>query len=295
MKRVISMFLSILCFAACAGSVFAATPAEDELGLSFGYQAMSLPSQEEIQESEARAAEMHRIVELLGLGHSDSSVRTNRMVDAEEQEEAKTIMEKYSSEWGAVSIFDQLAARTDSSTLALDLPVVAQETGYYCGPASAYMVLKYENPNLNVTQQTLAGSAYLNTTTSGTDFSTNWTTTMNAFSDHEYALLWGFSNDSDERAILMTDCAIATLTAGYGVIYDTVQYTTKTERLVGYPSALSSNVYHYVAGRGYDVSDPYRRICYYVDPNGAREDAYGEQEIRFRLLCTLMSTRGLVY
>lgn len=94
----------------------------------------------------------------------------------------------------------------------------------------------------------------------------------------------------------MTDSAIGTLARGYGVIYDTIQYAgTSTNRLVGYSNYLPNNIYHYVAGTGYNNNQPEDRICYYNDPNAGRPDAYGEQEIGFRLMCTLMKDRGLVF
>lgn len=58
---------------------------------------------------------------------------------------------------------------------------------------------------------------------------------------------------------------------------------------------LPNNIYHYVAGTGYNNNQPEDRICYYNDPNAGRPDAYGEQEIGFRLMCTLMKDRGLVF
>ena len=80
------------------------------------------------------------------------------------------------------------------------------------------------------------------------------------------------------------------------LIYDTIQYAgTSTNRLVGYSNYLPNNIYHYVAGTGYNNNQPEDRICYYNDPNAGRPDAYGEQEIGFRLMCTLMKDRGLVF
>lgn len=113
---------------------------------------------------------------------------------------------------------------------------------------------------------------------------------------NDYQILWGSPSDPTDRAILMTDSAIGTLARGYGVIYDTIQYAgTSTNRLVGYSNYLPNNIYHYVAGTGYNNNQPEDRICYYNDPNAGRPDAYGEQEIGFRLMCTLMKDRGLVF
>lgn len=82
--------------------------------------------------------------------------------------------------------------------------------------------------------------------------------------------------------------------SGYGVVYNTVQYKNETARLKGY-SNISRDIYHYVAGEGYDSSDPSNRICYYVDPNKLTYNGYGRQDISYKTMGELCKTRGLVY
>ena len=140
----------------------------------------------------------------------------------------------------------------------LDIPALSQENGYYCGPASAQMILRGED--VYVTQDDLAED--LGTNSEGTSFGSNWESALNEYSDNDYQILWGSPSDPTDRAILMTDSAIGTLARGYGVIYDTIQYAgTSTNRLVGYSNYLPNNIYHYVAGTCLLYTSPSPRDC----------------------------------
>lgn len=65
----------------------------------------------------------------------------------------------------------------------------AQETNYYCGPASAWVALKYQGAGNNyfgatLIQSNLATSFWLNTSSSsGTPLGSNWTHTLNSWTD----------------------------------------------------------------------------------------------------------------
>lgn len=294
------LLCTILATASLLSFSVGAIAIEDEIELNVGVnQGVILPTAEEIQRSEEKAADMARLVWLLGLNQPTAeeaaSRSASRIMTQSERDEAAAIMAKYSSVVNPNSVLEGASLmRANPVTKILNFTTTQQINGHYCGPASAYMVLKYEGQN--VTQSGLAKE--LGTTTAGTDFGKNWETGMNYYSDHSYAVMWGFSNDSTERAIQMTDAAIGTIASGYGVIYDTIQYSgTSTNRLKGYPNYLASTIYHYVAGRGYSTTDPSNRVCYYTDPTNSTTytDAYGPQTIGFRLMCTLIKDRGLVF
>lgn len=290
---VLSMFFSLFCATSLAYS-----KTEEE-------QIFMKPTKEELLASEQKAADMSRLVNLLGLGYGNNS---QNCISSLRQKEADEIIAKYSSTKSPASVFAMSENSNSNASMVatatyktLSLAAVAQGTSYYCGPASAYMVLKKEGKsNFHyVTQNYLAGSASsptrLQTQYYGqTPFGTNWDDTMTFFSNHTYSRLWGDPNDSTSRAILLTDSAIGTIASGYGVIYDTVQYPSSSNRLVGY-SNLSSTMYHYVAGEGYNTADPYNRVCLYVDPNGSNQSAFGHHQIGFRLMCRLVKDRGIVF
>jgi len=269
-------------------------------------QPVFAPTTAEIQASEEKVADMSRLVEILGLNQkteneisANSSRLQSKQITTSEKNEAMQITKKYNksispnSVLSQPSISDSLSPASIPTSNFLSMPTVAQANGYYCGPASAYLVLGHQG--CNVRQSGLAGNNYLQTDKyQSTPFGNNWTTTMNAYSDHTYNLLWGSSSDTTARAIELTDTAIGTIATGDGVIYDTIQYPSSAARLVGYPSSISATIYHYVAGEGYDASNSSSRVCYYNDPNGARPAAFGHQTIGFRLMCTIIKDRGLI-
>ena len=298
MKKIVSILLVFAMFVLCSFGAFA----DDSSVSSSAYELPSSqdiipPTDEEILAGEQKAADMQRLVELLGLGYKDPSESqvTMQTVDNaltdEEVSELQSLLDKYGvNEYTSISTLS-----ADSVTRAirrLNIPLVSQDNGYYCGPASAQMILRGEG--IYLTQTQLASD--LGTNSDGTSFGANWTNALNKYSDNNYQILWGSPSDSTDRAILMTDSAIGTLARGYGVVYDTIQYAgTSTNRLVGYNNYLPNNIYHYVAGTGYNNNQPEDRICYYNDPNSARPGAYGQHEIGFRLMCTLIKDRGLVF
>ena len=296
MKKVFSILLALAMAVLCLFGAFA----NEDTGRAYelpSSQGVIPPTEEEILAGEQKAADMHRLVELLGLGYGNcSEIQSASRVGGsalsnEEMSELQAILEEY----GTNEYTSVLPLSTNSVTRQikrLDIPALSQKNGYYCGPASAQMILRGED--VYVTQDDLADD--LETNSEGTSFGSNWESALNEYSDNDYQILWGSPSDPTDRAILMTDSAIGTLARGYGVIYDTIQYAgTSTNRLVGYSNYLPNNIYHYVAGTGYNNNQPEDRICYYNDPNAGRPDAYGEQEIGFRLMCTLMKDRGLVF
>lgn len=303
-KLIPSVLTAMLLFTMLCGGAFAADSVEENIkdgsnpDSEYNYQPMTPPTEAELAEAEESAAEMTRVVELLGLGYRETTrsadAEGEHTVSPEDYAEAIAILEKY----GPVRPQSPLSAIAGgvriSSYTNLNFTPVKQSNGYYCGPASAYMVLKDEG--CSVTQSGLAGNSFLQTDRySQTPFDSNWETTMNYYSNHTYRRMWGDSGDSTNKAIELTDAAITTLYSSYGVIYDTIQYPSKRDRLAGYPLDLQNTVYHYVAGEGYNAANASNRLCLYVDPNGARPDAYGHQEIGFRLMATLVKDRGIVY
>lgn len=137
----------------------------------------------------------------------------------------------------------------------------------------------------NVSQSKMA--SLMDTDVNGTYLS-NIPKGLNHYMPNNYKYYQTDGSNSTAEAIKMTNSAIGTLSSGYGVVYDTVQRARGSARLVGY-SNLTRDVYHYIAGEGYDVTDASNRKCYYVDPHNTRTDAYGHHTIAFRTLCTLMS------
>lgn len=294
MKRCISLVIAFGLILSLNGFAFATND-----NSMFEEQIFTLPTKEELLASEQKTKDMSRLVELLGLGYGNVKSQTCSLAA---RMEAKEIMAKYSSAPSPYSVLSKWdSTKAISSYLNLSLPQHIQSETYYCGPASAIMVLKKEGKSNThyITQNYLAGSTLSPTRLQTnyyhqTPFDSNWDNTMTFYSNHTYSRMMGDPYDSTNHAIALTNSAIGTLASGYGVIYDTVQYQYGTARLVGYNS-LTHDMYHYVAGEGYDTADPYNRLCLYVDPNGDNASAVGHRQIGFRLMCTLVKDRGIVF
>jgi len=100
---------------------------------------------------------------------------------------------------------------------------VQQQTDYYCGPATAYMILKYRGFSTSayagesVSQNNLAGASYLKTNSQG--LTTTW-----PYSESGY-----FINDMSRGLNRWT---IGTLTGGYSI--DQLGSSAELQNIVGY-------------------------------------------------------------
>ena len=293
-KRLLLFSLVVAMFLTSAVSIHAIENVEEpEANLN---QEMTLPTEEQILAAEEKTEDMSRLVELLGLSESYQR-RNNSIMTDDDMSEAIAIIEKYNNgELPENSILTgNRYLRAPRKQKWLDnMVLVKQSNGYYCGPASAYMVLKAAGAK-NITQAILAKS--LGTNTAGTGLGDKWPDTLNAYANHYYSIKWAGAY----TPIDITDSAIGTLASGYGVVYNTIQYnsdkqkTKPQDRLIGYPSYLASDIYHYVAGYGFDASNPNYRYCYYMDSTNVRDSAYGTHYIPFGTMYTLIKDRGLIF
>lgn len=187
----------------------------------------------------------------------------------------------------------------------LNLPGAVQETDYYCGPASGYAVLR--GRGISVTQSKLAD--LMDTNRDGTILG-NVAPALNTYNGQngnqfKYSLYTGpklsgspqANMDATTWAINMTNNAITTIMGGYGVIYDVHQVKGSSNYLSGYSSngVASSTMWHYVAGEGYDSSDPSNRICYYYDSNNKKYFEDRHLHVPFRVMAVLINDLGLIF
>lgn len=133
------------------------------------------------------------------------------------------------------------------SAAAVEVPITrrAQETGYYCGPASVQSVLG--GKNINVSQSTLA--AQMGTTTAGTAVYKIAETLRNygaGYYNYEY-ISSAFPNNY-EKAIK----------AGYAVVLN-----VNTQNMYGYNGRA---LQHYIVGFGYEYLTSTYRELWYFDP-----------------------------
>ncbi|MBM4575916.1 hypothetical protein GS415_08790 [Rhodococcus hoagii] len=174
--------------------------------------------------------------------------------------------------------------------LPYDRSIVRQETGYWCGPASAQVVLN--SRGIHVDDSTLAQE--IGTTWNGTDFIGQIERVLDArVPDARYTLVQ-MPNDpptADQCARLWRDI-VRSIDAGWGVIVNIVAPPSNYPRAVA-PSTISpaysgGTVYHYMTVMGYDVE---QRSVWIAD-SGFNPFGYW---LGFDQLATLIPPKGYCY
>lgn len=182
---------------------------------------------------------------------------------------------------------------------SLALTLVAQETKYYCGPASAYMCLKYKGVTRHprtgaaLTQQNLAST--LGTTTSGTDFNrmpgglNEW---LGSGWNFSYVNRWAPSS-GDVMLLTKTDVVL-----DWPVVYD-LHITGSTLIYNWRNCGQDCNIWHYIAGAGYNEGtnkviyyDPYDRKKFYPATTWNPYGVYDEYTDR---MSAAMRERGMTW
>lgn len=217
-----------------------------------------------------------------------------------------SIKKNYINEYGnfnrsnSTTVVGATAATVGSTTYGvLSIPCVAQTQTWYCGPASAYNVLSgygiTTNPSdgRSLTQTNLATD--LGALSTGAAFSGTWSSTMNSWLGSSfYYAQWASSsaNVSSWISGLMTKTVADVHYSGLGVIYDTHQTSSDTtNRLVGY-TTVTTDVWHYVAGDGYDTTSS---LVHYADCNVYRSSAFGSHWISSSIMGNVTWDRGMVW
>lgn len=163
----------------------------------------------------------------------------------------------------------------------LGVPVIGQETTYYCGPASAQQLLDYIG--VPPSQSMLASD--LHTTTDGTPWTGYWEPTLESYTGVGWTAL---SGPSESNLFYYTQLDVD----GYWpLIYDTVQNSSN-----GYlPGYSSGTIYHYVTGDGYMIDDQNVKWVHYADPNKFRSGAFGYHWVTNNDMWKKVRDRGIVW
>ncbi|WHH57662.1 C39 family peptidase [Petroclostridium sp. X23] len=235
------------------------------------------------------------------------SISNSKSVTAKDIAKVKDYIKKYapdsveddyiSKEKGDISV----SAIGDWQSKNLHLPGEVQEYGNYCAPASIQAILKHKG--LSKTQTELAKLCGIVPNGSGTILykvapALNYYNKASGRSNlsYKYYTLLPSAVQASEWNVKMADSAIATIVGNYGVVYDVHQVKGSAHYLQGYSTMVSGNIYHYVAGEGFDSSDPSNRICYYYDSNNLK-DNLGDRHmhVTFQTMGVLTNDMGLVY
>lgn len=295
MKRVISIFLVVAVVSSfCIVANAAGGKESGKLGTQTIYDHTYAAK---------KAIAVERIMEI-----REKYLENNGVISNEERVELRRLINEFYPNAQVEDYLPPMNSTTrsnpgDYQSLNLNLPGRLQETGYYCAPASGYAVLS--GRGISVTQNELAEK--MNTTTDGTGFyevndALNEYNGVNGNRFH-YAELVGYqlsgeSMTATEWAIQFSNAAISTLLGEYGVIYNVHQVAGSSNYLTGYANSsgvAAGTVWHFVAGEGFDSSDPSNRICYYYDTNNKSGLGTHHMEISFRVMAVLCNDRGLIY
>ncbi|MBS5915588.1 MAG: C39 family peptidase [Clostridiales bacterium] len=174
----------------------------------------------------------------------------------------------------------------DGEQKYLPMPYEYQITGYYCGPATAVNIVNGYNRYSRITQNRAA--ALLGTDEKkGTPLGTNWKNVLNStYMGKNYNIAWGYPGWAADLA----DKSIRTIRGGRGVALN-VLMDSSTGYLPGYSYGT---IYHYVAGYGFDSSDPSRRYISYLDVNN-QAGPQGAHRVSYQLMGRCTQRRGLVW
>ena len=183
----------------------------------------------------------------------------------------------------------------------LNLPGKLQEKGHYCGPASGYAVLK--GLGIAVTQSELAKK--MGTTTDGTGLEAV-EPALNSYSGRngkkfKYATLKGYQLTGKKMTAAQwekefVNAAVTTTAGGYGVIYDVHQVAGSKNFLQGYDNKgrARSEIFHYVAGEGWDKKTYPTLHCLYYDSNRLDLGTH-HMHVTFSTMAVLCNDRGVIY
>lgn len=174
--------------------------------------------------------------------------------------------------------------------LAFDPNIIPQETGYWCGPASAQIVLAIRK--ISVAEADLAREC--GTTEGGTDSVQLVERCLDArMPQANYTSVW-MPNDPptrDQKELLWRNLT-QSIDAGYGLVMNFVAPPNNYPRGVkGSPNLAygGGTVYHYVACVGYDDTPP--RSVKIADPGFRPFQAW----ISFDQCATLIPPKGYIY
>lgn len=177
--------------------------------------------------------------------------------------------------------------------LPYDRTIVGQETSYWCGPASAQVVLN--SRGIHVDEAQLARE--IGTTWNGTDFVGLIERVLDArVPDARYTSV-AMPNDppTGEQCERLWRDLVRSIDAGWGVIANVVAPPSNYPRAVA-PSTISpayggGDVYHYFTVMGYDDAGPVGRAVWIAD-SGFPPFGYW---MSFDQLCTLIPPKGYAY
>lgn len=228
--------------------------------------------------AEKKLAETHRLLE----------IKNNIKEAKATKKDYEDALKKFRQEFAAPGDIQPLGIVISN---VLGVATVSQETAQYCGPASAYMLLKFHGVSSKATDRTKTLTQAnlardLGTDVDGTGWTGTWGTTLKNWLGYSYYACLNNPTENDVWAATVGD-----VDNWYPVIYDTVMNSTN-----GYlPGYSSGTVYHYICGDGYQTDDYDYQLIHYVDPNGYRTGTLGPHWVNYDQMYKCVRSRGLIW
>jgi hypothetical protein len=172
----------------------------------------------------------------------------------------------------------------------------AQETPYFCGPASAWVALKWLSAgnsysgNLTLNQTNLGSSSWLNTNNpNGTGRGSNWTHTLNSWKDGTDSGWYIVANFGASASATDVASKFATdIDLDYVPVMN-VYMTPSRGLLPGWQSY--TEVWHYVPGRGYSQYGDYLDYIEVFQPVGLGP----KYNITKEFFAAIVSSYGMIW
>lgn len=135
--------------------------------------------------------------------------------------------------------------------LPYNISIVPQETGYWCGPAAAQVIL--DSLGIRVSEQDMANR--MRTHQGGTDSLDLVAPVLNKFTDAGYKVTWLWNDPpTASQTAKLWDDIVGSIDAGYGVHGNLIaprnNYPRGTRGSAS-PAYSGGTVYHYIAIMGY--------------------------------------------
>lgn len=266
--KLLGVLLTVAVCAASALAAFADGP---------NPQPVSKPSARELARGDKKAAETDHMLRMF-----------DRYLEGKASYEAlEKVVQKYNDTWAEGAPAKDTIEKLETSDPYLGLTAVHQQRDYWCGPASAYMLLAYKgvahypgNPDRVLNQENLADD--LDTTEDGTDLNNMPTVINNWRSSQFYVIKWAPTTGQ------VMDYTRSDYVYNYPVIYDAHMCSS-----YGYLAGWSTETWHYVTGDGYN--DGSQEVHYY-DPWGADGSAtYGAHWIAASTVSSVLRELGMVW
>lgn len=269
MKKFISLFLVFISMFCLSSTVFA------DNGDIKGDSGITVQPQEEIAFAEEKMAAALEVSDLILNGNK------TRISEKMIQEKVEEYIKKYAPE-SSYRYTANNNSRSVAASYCLWYDCYRQPNSYYCGPTSAYILLRGMG-RTGFSIENLATD--LGTTTQGTPFPGTWVSTLNNRSGGGPRFVTSWNPGSQYKNYAYTAIGVGQ----HGFVND-IHMTSNSYTLPGYNA--SGEYWHYIAA---DCIDLDTNAIRYLDSSDAQTGRYGDHWVQINVMQSLVSDRGIIF